>query len=150
MTKPLATLYEPVASPNGDVRLAALAHGYLQSRMRCDRLREELGHAEGIRDGIMLELIQMLDACGLKSVRTDDGLFTIASKAYYSLPSKAEPDARRQALRWLARVGGKELIEASIHHSTLNAFLRERGENDMPVSPLLREVTERYLQVRQK
>lgn len=144
-------LADHMAAPlsNGEQRrIAILADTYLQARMRCARLREELDNAEAQRDALQWDLMVSLDAAQLKSARTEAGLFTIAERHLFSLPTKKRPDARRQALRWLSRVGAKELIDTTIHWQTLNSFLRERLEKALPVHPLIRATTERYLQVR--
>ncbi len=129
--------------------LQALAIRYLQAREIRNTIKERLEEKQAEVDRLENELLVAMEQAGLKSIRLETGeLCTAATKENYSLPPKGEPERRHSALMWLCRVGGKDLIEESIHYQSLNAFLRERAEAKKPISDLISTFKQKVLSVR--
>lgn len=146
----LAELFAPGAVPSGpdpkSIQFAARL--YLS-------LEEELAQAQAVVKEIQerhktaeMALLDVMQAAGLSSIKQSSGeTITSVVKSNYSLPPKDDKEKREAALAWLRRCGAKELVEEQIHAATLTAFMRQRAEKKLPLSPLIRAYTQRVIRV---
>lgn len=133
------------------------ANGDFEVLQEAARLFDELDRAASIAgaqaklakdqaDAAEQSLIRLLQQAGLKSVRLKTGqLYSLVETWYFSLPPKDAVAQRKEAVRWLKRVGAGELFSETIHQSTLSSFLRERLAAKKPVHPAIKSDVRRYV-----
>lgn len=132
----------PVETPNmpeiAEKDLAKLATKYLAADALLADLEDRAKQARKEAERAELQLLDAMQAAGMKSFRlaTTGQLLTSSVKHRFALPPKSNAEDRTACLRWLSRVGGKDLVQEDIHPSTLTAFLRERLEKGKPCSPV--------------
>jgi hypothetical protein len=129
--------------------LVSLARKVIAMRERQEAARAELGEAIRVLENMEIAMLEEMDRQSIKSLRVKSGqLLTSVVKNKYSLPPKHTPEERKKALKWLSRVGGKDLIEADIHWQRLNSFLKERKENNKDISPLIQVFEQKSLSIK--
>lgn len=137
-------------APPPSESLTVLAAQYLLLDSQVEEAQKQVADMKSNRDQAEIALINAMEQQKLKSFRLESNgaLITSVLKSQFALPLKSQPEQRAQALKWLKRVGAGDLIELGIHPSTLTAFLRERAEENKPISELIKITPLRSLSVR--
>lgn len=154
MSNSLSNLFDPmetsaeIEQPTSVRELTKLASSYLLISSQIEKLQAEL---KDLRDRQQYAENQLLDKLQgeIKSFRMETGhLITACTKQRFQLPPKGLPEERLGALRWLKRIGAKDMIAEDINPQTMQKFLRERIEQGKAVTPLIKTFEQRYLSVR--
>lgn len=132
----------PVESPHApevnEKDLAKLATKYLAADALLADLEDRAKQARKEAERAELQLLDAMQAAGMKSFRlaSTGQLLTASVKHRFQLPPKSNPEDRNECLKWLRRVGARDMVQEDVHPSTLTAFLRERLEKGKPCSPI--------------
>lgn len=123
--------------------LATLAAQYALLDRQVADIEPKMKELKERRDAAENLLLKAMQENHVKSLKLRDGSTVIDTvRSVFTLPPKTEPERREEAIRWLRRVGAKDIIEESLHHSSLNAFMRERMEQEKELRPDLLKRTD--------
>lgn len=156
MTQSVSQLFDPidtqpVVEPPSAKELGRLAAQYLLLEKEHEVASGALKDVTQRKDQAEMQLLDALAQSGMKSFKLETGhLLSSCSKFRYSLPPKSMVEDREKAMRWLKRVGAKDLIAEDLNPQTMSKFLRERNEQGKEISPLIKAYEQRYLSVRKE
>ncbi len=156
MSTPVSQLFDPietqpVVEPPSSKDLSRLASQYLLLETEAERVGQQLADIKKRKDHAENNLLDAIEASGMKSFKLDTGhLITSCVKFRFSLPAKSMAEERERCMKWLKRVGAKDLMAEDINVQSMSRFLRERMEQGKEVIPEFKRFEQRYLSVRKE